>query len=668
MNLIKNSEEIFKKIEDNINIDSTTKNFINNFLQSIPVIKEALDFFFGTLEKLDLFCQALNLGNSYANNIVSVFAADGAKRTSSFGVCANYNQDTFEDAENIVLHVLEVENDGLTQKAELNYSDYVSYNICFLQDGIECQPNEKVEVRIPLPEGYNPNDIKLLHETNENESGFEELDFQVIDGYIVFESDHFSLFTVVLVNSDYDSNTASLYFKTKKIDTNVGNLIKLELITEPNELPSNRIIWKSSNEDVVSLIENGVILAKSPGTAVISAETIDGSSIDYCEITVLGKKYKVTWIVDGTTAEYNVTEGSKINSPEIPEKTGYTFAGWTPAVPETMPAEDLTFTATWSANNYDAVFDANGGAWPDGTTEKFVSTAFGSQITAPQSPLRQGYIFSKWSPDVGVMDSVNGKTFTAEWVSESDVQYAVETYTMNTFGEYEKSTQTLNGTAGEMITAEYEISDGFTLNTEKSILEGTISADSSLVLKVYVDRNIYVFTSVVDGVSTETEYYYGSTVSEPLVPAKAGYKFAGWDNPIPSTMPAKDLIVTAEFEILFEMSIRNPSTASVSYGDKLILHADMNDALPNGWKVEWTANNSNFDYSTSADGSTCTISPSSKGDTTFTATVYDENENEICSDTQSMTSKAGFFDKIIAFFKKLFGLTKTIPQFYKGVF
>lgn len=115
-----------------------------------------------------------------------------------------------------------------------------------------------------------------------------------------------------------------------------------------------------------------------------------------------------------------------------------------------------------------------------------------------------------------------------------------------------------------------------------------------------------------------------------------------------------------------EISIKSPSITTINYGDKIILHADLTRILPNGWEVKWTASNGNFSYSVSDDGTTCTISPSSSGDTIFTASVVDANGNIISTDEQIMTSKAGFFQKIIAFFKKLFGLTKTIPQIYKG--
>lgn len=108
--------------------------------------------------------------------------------------------------------------------------------------------------------------------------------------------------------------------------------------------------------------------------------------------------------------------------------------------------------------------------------------------------------------------------------------------------------------------------------------------------------------------------------------------------------------------------IRTPSTTKISYGDSIILHLDANMALPSGYRVVWSASNNNFDYTVSADGTTCTITPSKSGDTTFTVTVYDGNNNAVSEDTQVMKSKAGFFDKLIAFFKKLFGLTKVIQQ------
>ena len=38
---------------------------------------------------------------------------------------------------------------------------------------------------------------------------------------------------------------------------------------------------------------------------------------------------------------------------------GYIFAGWDAEVPETMPAENKTITAKWTANSYSVRFDKN---------------------------------------------------------------------------------------------------------------------------------------------------------------------------------------------------------------------------------------------------------------------------------------------------------------------
>lgn len=114
------------------------------------------------------------------------------------------------------------------------------------------------------------------------------------------------------------------------------------------------------------------------------------------------------------------------------------------------------------------------------------------------------------------------------------------------------------------------------------------------------------------------------------------------------------------------MNIMTPSTTKISYGDSIVLHFNINEELPSGWKIVWETDNNNFSKSVSFNGKTCTITPSKSGDTTFTVKVLDAEGKEVSSDTQKMTSKSGFFDKFIAFFKKLFGLTKVIPQEFKG--
>ncbi len=129
----------------------------------------------------------------------------------------------------------------------------------------------------------------------------------------------------------------------------------------------------------------------------------------------------------------------------------------------------------------------------------------------------------------------------------------------------------------------------------------------------------------------------------------------------PDNTPGYDSSVTDK------LLVSTPSQTTVSYGDSIVLHMD-SSKIPEGGRVEWYPSNKNFSHSVSSDGTTCTITPSKSGDTTFTAVVYDAEGNIVSADEQKMTSKAGFFDKLIAFFKKLFGATKVIPQAFRNIY
>ncbi len=167
----------------------------------------------------------------------------------------------------------------------------------------------------------------------------------------------------------------------------------------------------------------------------------------------------------------------------------------------------------------------------------------------------------------------------------------------------------------------------------------------------------------------------GESIPSIEAPKKVGYDFVGWANEngkieeIPSTMPASERSFTAVFEpIKTKISINTPSVTTVSYGFTLNLHANVTD-LPEGARVVWSMDGSGFELIPSADGMTCGVESIAKGSATITARVVDKNGNAVkdangneITASQQLTSKAGFFQKLVAFFKKLFGSNMIIPS------
>ncbi len=122
--------------------------------------------------------------------------------------------------------------------------------------------------------------------------------------------------------------------------------------------------------------------------------------------------YDATFNVDGVLTVVPTDFGAAIAVPADPTKTGYTFDGWLPLVPETMPANDVTFVAQWTVNSYDATFNVDG-------VLTVVPTDFGAAIAVPADPTKTGYTFDGWSPAIPSTMASNNATFVAQWVANT---------------------------------------------------------------------------------------------------------------------------------------------------------------------------------------------------------------------------------------------------------
>ncbi len=77
--------------------------------------------------------------------------------------------------------------------------------------------------------------------------------------------------------------------------------------------------------------------------------------------------------------------------------------------------------------------------------------------------------------------------------------------------------------------------------------ETPVTADLTLTAKWQLNRYTITFKPENGGQDIVIKQDYGTAITAPANPTKTGYTFAGWDKTIPSTMPAGDMTITAQW-------------------------------------------------------------------------------------------------------------------------
>ena len=255
----------------------------------------------------------------------------------------------------------------------------------------------------------------------------------------------------------------------------------------------------------------------------------DGKAYDFAapvteDLTLTAKwtvnQYTLTFDTDGGSAIAPITQdyGTAVTAPADPTRTGYTFAGWTPEIPATMPAENLTIKAKWTVNQYTITFDTDGGSAIAPITQDY-----GTAVTTPADPTRTGYTFAGWTPEIPPAMPAENMTIKAKW----------------TVNQYTLTFDTDGGSAIDPITQDYGTAvtapadptrTGYTFAGWTPEIPAAMPAED-LTIKAKWTVNTYTITYDLDGGTAEgnpASYTVESGAITLAEPAKPGYTFTGW--------------------------------------------------------------------------------------------------------------------------------------------
>jgi len=231
--------------------------------------------------------------------------------------------------------------------------------------------------------------------------------------------------------------------------------------------------------------------------------------------------YTFNWNYAGET---NVSGSVRYNTaptaPIAPNRVGYTFGGWSPAVgPITT---NTTFNAIWNpviVGSVSYTFNWN----VVGVSNVPGNVAIGGTPTAPTGVIRVGYTFGGWSPVVGPI-TVN-TTFNAIWNAIPPV-YVSYTFNWNVAGVPNVTGTVQSGTAPIAPTGVTR--PGYTFGNWSPVV-GPITAAATFTAvwnPIYVNYTFnwnYVGESNVSG-----SVRYNTAPTAPTAPSRVDYTFGGW--------------------------------------------------------------------------------------------------------------------------------------------
>ena len=188
-------EEIFEQTLDwKAIFKNTTSLGESAFEKLMGPIGETMKILFDFSSYLSYGAQTINLGQSINKQYVTIFTPQNSGSMTVNGVTVTPTQEAIDS--DTILQVFRIStNDRIViLDNEIVADQYELYNICFVKDDQEIQPNGKVTVRVPVPNGFDGEHCTIYRQ--EPDGTWSVLSAYVDGDYLVFETDHFSMYVV----------------------------------------------------------------------------------------------------------------------------------------------------------------------------------------------------------------------------------------------------------------------------------------------------------------------------------------------------------------------------------------------------------------------------------------------------------------------------------------
>ena len=336
------------------------------------------------------------------------------------------------------------------------------------------------------------------------------------------------------------------------------------------------------------------------------------------------------WTINEYTITFNSAGGSSVSpitqnyntavlAPADPTREGYSFTGWSPAVPANMPANNLELTAQWSINQYTITFDSN-----EGSAVSPITQNFGTSVSAPANPTREGFIFQGWYTDDGtflneyVFSTIPSQNLTlfANWVPATGNEFVVNFNINGGSGSVDQQVVSENGNAIEPTDptrSGYRFVE-WQLDGEPFIFTTPITADITLIA-VWIQQFTVTFnTNGGTAVTSQiVDIGFNATAPSPN-PTKSGQSFSGWyaDEALTtvfvfaSTPITSDLMIYAKWNgtlMIYEINPAGGNTGATYNRDYVVLYNGSNSSINlSGYTIQYASATGTFSVKATLSG------------------------------------------------------------------